>query len=202
MSSRWCSRARSSGAWVAGSSAPAASHERRRAGGRTGRGPEPLLDHASSRSASSCECASRADSPQKLRVSEGRRPPPVHPPAARRARGAGGGGRGAAKARRDVAERAEEAPADAKAPEGGAREGRGRAGPRDRKSTRLNSSHLVISYAVFCLKKKKKPVTVTEPLRTSARTDQRVLTTPRVSTPKHAPTPHTIPRHYAHRGVA
>src|SRR5688500_17746260 len=29
--------------------------------------------------------------------------------------------------------------------------------PRDRKSTRLNSSHLVISYAVFCLKKKKLP---------------------------------------------
>src|SRR5256885_7473392 len=28
--------------------------------------------------------------------------------------------------------------------------------PEDRKSTRLNSSHLVISYAVFCLKKKKK----------------------------------------------
>src|SRR2546426_3440003 len=27
---------------------------------------------------------------------------------------------------------------------------------RDRKSTRLNSSHLVISYAVFCLKKKKR----------------------------------------------
>src|SRR2546426_3739001 len=27
---------------------------------------------------------------------------------------------------------------------------------RDRKSTRLNSSHLVISYAVFCLEKKKK----------------------------------------------
>src|SRR2546426_4181876 len=26
----------------------------------------------------------------------------------------------------------------------------------DRKSTRLNSSHLVISYAVFCLKKKKR----------------------------------------------
>src|SRR2546426_8459468 len=39
------------------------------------------------------------------------------------------------------------------------RRGRGGAGPRrdrDRKSTRLNSSHLVISYAVFCLKKKKK----------------------------------------------
>src|SRR2546426_2995581 len=30
----------------------------------------------------------------------------------------------------------------------------------DRKSTRLNSSHLVISYAVFCLKKKKKRRTV------------------------------------------
>src|SRR5256885_8371159 len=29
-------------------------------------------------------------------------------------------------------------------------------GNKDRKSTRLNSSHLVISYAVFCLKKKKK----------------------------------------------
>src|SRR5258708_37056625 len=29
-------------------------------------------------------------------------------------------------------------------------------GPLDRKSTRLNSSHQIISYAVFCLKKKKK----------------------------------------------
>src|SRR5258708_26850242 len=29
------------------------------------------------------------------------------------------------------------------------------AGPADRKSTRLNSSHQIISYAVFCLKKKK-----------------------------------------------
>src|SRR2546426_3009107 len=32
-------------------------------------------------------------------------------------------------------------------------------GAGDRKSTRLNSSHLVISYAVFCLKKKKKNTT-------------------------------------------
>src|SRR5438552_15879165 len=31
-----------------------------------------------------------------------------------------------------------------------------RAGDQDRKSTRLNSSHQIISYAVFCLKKKKK----------------------------------------------
>src|SRR5688572_32041744 len=41
----------------------------------------------------------------------------------------------------------------------GAREGRlgrGGRGDRDRKSTRLNSSHSQISYAVFCLKKKKK----------------------------------------------
>src|SRR5690625_5899277 len=30
-----------------------------------------------------------------------------------------------------------------------------RRAPRDRKSTRLNSSHVAISYAVFCLKKKK-----------------------------------------------
>src|SRR2546429_3626086 len=33
--------------------------------------------------------------------------------------------------------------------------GENRGGPRDRKSTRLNSSHGYISYAVFCLKKKK-----------------------------------------------
>src|SRR5438034_7760878 len=33
--------------------------------------------------------------------------------------------------------------------------GRGTGSGRDRKSTRLNSSHTVISYAVFCLKKKK-----------------------------------------------
>src|SRR5438034_8155845 len=34
---------------------------------------------------------------------------------------------------------------------------------RDRKSTRLNSSHTVISYAVFCLKKKKKKKTKPKP---------------------------------------
>src|SRR5947199_7852233 len=38
-------------------------------------------------------------------------------------------------------------------PMGRRRQGQDR---RDRKSTRLNSSHLGISYAVFCLKKKKK----------------------------------------------
>src|SRR2546422_5541028 len=36
-----------------------------------------------------------------------------------------------------------------------ARRGRASRGSRDRKSTRLNSSHGYISYAVFCLKKKK-----------------------------------------------
>src|SRR5256885_8131401 len=35
----------------------------------------------------------------------------------------------------------------------------------DRKSTRLNSSHLVISYAVFCLKKKKNKHTTATPGR-------------------------------------
>src|SRR2546422_2236215 len=37
---------------------------------------------------------------------------------------------------------------------------------RDRKSTRLNSSHGYISYAVFCLKKKKKKDTNTTGLKT------------------------------------
>src|SRR5438034_6444743 len=53
---------------------------------------------------------------------------------------------------------------DAQLPPPLARRSRARPGPgrqvdvalRDRKSTRLNSSHTVISYAVFCLKKKKK----------------------------------------------
>src|SRR2546426_7511668 len=56
-------------------------------------------------------------------------------------RGTGPGGATAGRRRRRLLSR------------GGA--GRGRLVP-DRKSTRLNSSHLVISYAVFCLKKKKK----------------------------------------------
>src|SRR5262245_66190055 len=39
------------------------------------------------------------------------------------------------------------------------RGGTGGTRPSDRKSTRLNSSHLGISYAVFCLKKKNEKVT-------------------------------------------
>src|SRR5687768_17973209 len=45
--------------------------------------------------------------------------------------------------------------------------GRERFGGRDRKSTRLNSSHGYISYAVFCLKKKKRKTTFTTPHSTS-----------------------------------
>src|SRR4051812_49646523 len=41
----------------------------------------------------------------------------------------------------------------------------------DRKSTRLNSSHMSISYAVFCLKKKKK-------IRSRARTSMREIAYP------------------------
>src|SRR5258708_14445286 len=43
------------------------------------------------------------------------------------------------------------------------------AGAGDRKSTRLNSSHQIISYAVFCLKKKKKE------LRNSEDRDSRLI---------------------------
>src|SRR5437870_9265332 len=40
--------------------------------------------------------------------------------------------------------------------------------PTDRKSTRLNSSHVAISYAVFCLKKKKKEDLTSKEQRTYA----------------------------------
>src|ERR1022692_1555144 len=43
----------------------------------------------------------------------------------------------------------------------------------DRKSTRLNSSHLVISYAVFCLKKKKTTTTQNTLLAEDVRDDRR-----------------------------
>src|SRR3712207_7517120 len=44
----------------------------------------------------------------------------------------------------------------------GGREDRG--GGQDRKSTRLNSSHANISYAVFCLKKKKHEISPVSPI--------------------------------------
>src|SRR3989449_3575887 len=77
--------------------------------------------------------------------------------------GVGGGVHGAAVARQEVPEGclissthplhqrpvSGRGASEARSSEGGARQ--------DRKSTRLNSSHGYISYAVFCLKKKKKP---------------------------------------------
>src|SRR2546427_2990787 len=67
--------------------------------------------------------------------------------------------------------RAARRPLDHGAPGGGHALLHGRAGRRvgdgkdagiDRKSTRLNSSHSQISYAVFCLKKKKKKTSATD----------------------------------------
>src|SRR2546426_4876562 len=52
----------------------------------------------------------------------------------------------------DALDRGRLPPALVGEPPGGRENGKTRL---DRKSTRLNSSHLVISYAVFCLKKKK-----------------------------------------------
>src|SRR5438132_8503330 len=60
------------------------------------------------------------------------------------------------------------APAAGRSAAGGGGAGAGAAGG-DRKSTRLNSSHTVISYAVFCLKKKK---TDTNTQRTYQKTAQ------------------------------
>src|SRR5258708_18081851 len=44
-----------------------------------------------------------------------------------------------------------------------------RNGSEDRKSTRLNSSHQIISYAVFCLKKKTNPTQALQPHGTTWR---------------------------------
>src|SRR5256885_8602299 len=54
----------------------------------------------------------------------------------------------------------------------------------DRKSTRLNSSHLVISYAVFCLKKKKvcsAPADRKDPLTQHGRSHRQLRPPPRHS---------------------
>src|SRR5439155_16527987 len=47
--------------------------------------------------------------------------------------------------------------------------------PRDRKSTRLNSSHVAISYAVFCLKKKNIDVALTLRVRVNERSVRHVF---------------------------
>src|SRR5437773_2661539 len=59
---------------------------------------------------------------------------------------------------------------------------------RDRKSTRLNSSHITISYAVFCLKKKKKYKSITYRTCHTGRYNIRSSTTP----PTVKPTPTTL----------
>src|SRR5256885_4752699 len=51
----------------------------------------------------------------------------------------------------------------------------------DRKSTRLNSSHLVISYAVFCLKKKKKATRTLSTQKRQYRTQRHYLGTQNAS---------------------
>src|SRR2546427_4063724 len=87
--------------------------------------------------------------------------------APRGARGARGPPRGAARSRIARVFRRADPQRDCPAPGPAARhredavadrpgEAGGGVGTRDRKSTRLNSSHSQISYAVFCLKKKKK----------------------------------------------
>src|SRR3712207_8777973 len=72
-----------------------------------------------------------------------------------RARGAAGHARGLADPRRADPAGTAATPARLRGRAPGTREGSrgGRARPRDRKSTRLNSSHATISHAVFCLKK-------------------------------------------------
>src|SRR5215217_8398048 len=53
----------------------------------------------------------------------------------------------------------------------------GETGRRDRKSTRLNSSHANISYAVFCLKKKKKIDTICkEKTKTKNKKNTKIIT--------------------------
>src|SRR5256885_2569610 len=61
---------------------------------------------------------------------------------------------------------------------------------KDRKSTRLNSSHLVISYAVFCLKKKKKRRNTRTSRSETAQPSQTSRPTPPRPLPRHR---HTTP---------
>src|SRR3712207_8076904 len=66
---------------------------------------------------------------------------------------------GETESRREAGARKTEGRRQASQPQGcpsGGRPADARPGREDRKSTRLNSSHANISYAVFCLKKKKK----------------------------------------------
>src|SRR2546430_6223532 len=64
-----------------------------------------------------------------------------------------------------------------------AAEGNGWAEAADRKSTRLNSSHSQISYAVFCLKKKKKKLSYNKTYSPNTHSDSQTATT--LTTLKH-----------------
>src|SRR5256885_13102319 len=68
---------------------------------------------------------------------------------------------------------------------------------RDRKSTRLNSSHLVISYAVFCLKKKKDNYDIHLPdcPTHAVRVDPAPSPATRHAKPRFAPMPPLPPTH-------
>src|SRR3712207_6877594 len=77
--------------------------------------------------------------------------PPGHPPRP-------GGAAGDAVLRSPVAQLLRDAGLAARRPAGRGRHLTGGRRRPDRKSTRLNSSHANISYAVFCLKKKKTPI--------------------------------------------
>src|SRR5438034_8183491 len=96
--------------------------------------------------------AERAGPPGPRGAGE-RRGTQAAPPAARR-----GTGRDRPRTRQDLGPWDRQPHARrAKIPRGDEPEDAGQGLRADRKSTRLNSSHTVISYAVFCLKKKKKP---------------------------------------------
>src|SRR2546430_12947705 len=65
--------------------------------------------------------------------------------------------------------------------------------PPDRKSTRLNSSHSQISYAVFCLKKKKhKPTNTQSPQANPPGTQRTTAYTYMEQIPPHSKTQHTL----------
>src|SRR5207249_10167776 len=120
-----------------------------------GRQPETVAPEGhGARAAGVDPCAALAPRRDRVRTAPARLPPryPEEGAAAgeevrperpgTRGRAARGGSARLREAENEVARRA-------------ARQARGRRAQGDRKSTRLNSSHVSISYAVFCLKKKK-----------------------------------------------
>src|SRR5439155_19028685 len=126
----------------------------RRRGARAGRPAAPDdLEHAGGAAGRGLFAASPRLGPgRRARPAAGRAEQPGRGPARPAARRPGGDGTAAPRdggdRRRGVRIR-RSAGAAAREPRR-----RGAAGPADRKSTRLNSSHVAISYAVFSLKKK------------------------------------------------